>query len=161
MTETKTCNKCKEDKPLSAFSKNKQMPDGLQYSCKECANLAARQNYQDNKERYFLQAKKRDKEMRDWLNEHKSVPCADCGGVFDPVCMDFDHLPGHAKVMDVSQMRRRRMAWDTIKEEVAKCEVVCANCHRLRTKHRVEEISDGDCVQAVSSSQGTRTQDGL
>jgi|SRR5882757_2702477 len=63
----------------------------------------------------------------------KSVPCADCGGRFHPACMDFDHLPGHQKVASVSRL------WNTKKkllEEIQKCEVVCANCHRLRTWRR-------------------------
>ncbi len=138
MTDTKTCNKCKEDKPLSAFSKNKQMLDGLQYSCKECANLAARQNYHLNKERYFSNAKKRDKEMRDKVNAIKSAPCADCKQTYDPICMDFDHLPGFDKDAEISKMMRRRQAWSKIQAEIDKCEVVCSNCHRLRSKRRWE-----------------------
>ena len=41
MTEnepTKICSKCQETKQLSEFSKRTGVPDGLQYSCKECAN---------------------------------------------------------------------------------------------------------------------------
>lgn len=100
--------------------------------------MVSKQNYHDNKERYFNNAKKRDKTMRDWINEQKNVPCADCGGSYDPICMDFDHLPEYDKVMDIAMMRRRRMAWDKIKAEIAKCQVVCSNCHRLRSKKRWE-----------------------
>lgn len=64
----------------------------------------------------------------------KSVPCADCGGTFDPVCMDFDHRPGTKKVTCVAYLVRG--ARERFLEEVAKCDVVCANCHRLRTKKR-------------------------
>ena len=59
-------------------------------------------------------------------------PCADCGGTFPPVCMDFDHIaPG--KVRAVSELITNHATWDTIETEIAKCELVCANCHRLRT----------------------------
>ena len=52
--------------------------------------------------------------------------------------MDFDHLPGHEKSYDISYMMRHRMAWSKIEEEVAKCAIVCSNCHRLRSKKRWE-----------------------
>ena len=61
----------------------------------------------------------------------KDVPCADCGGRFPPVCMDFDHVRGD-KVRGVSQMRY--ITPIRIVAEVAKCDVVCANCHRIRTR---------------------------
>ena len=134
--DTKTCTKCKTTKPLDSFSFSNKTKGTRHGFCKECGKIAGKANYQKNKERYYVQAKKRDKEMRDWIDEQKSVPCADCGGTFDPVCMDFDHLPGHEKFTNISEMRRRRMAWDRIKTEIAKCEVVCSNCHRLRTKLR-------------------------
>jgi len=63
----------------------------------------------------------------------KSVPCADCGGRFPPECMDFDHIRGK-KLSSVSQMLWRSRA--LIAEEIAKCEVVCANCHRTRSRKR-------------------------
>ena len=69
------------------------------------------------------------------LNALKSVPCMDCRQRFDPVCMDFDHRPGEAKIGDVAVMVRNG-SWDRLVLEIAKCDVVCANCHRLRTKNR-------------------------
>jgi len=75
---------------------------------------------------------KRKAEIRAFVDGLKSVPCADCKGTFDPICMDFDHLPGHVKTRNVSVLKDL----DLIKAEVLKCEVVCANCHRLRTKSR-------------------------
>lgn len=70
------------------------------------------------------------------IRKLKEVPCADCGQIFDPVCMDFDHLPEFSKAMNISYMVRHRMSWKKIAAEIKKCEVVCANCHRLRTKAR-------------------------
>lgn len=68
------------------------------------------------------------------MHAAKSVPCADCGGTFDPVCMDFDHRPGEVKSRSVARMVG--YPHDEIRREIAKCDVVCANCHRLRTKSR-------------------------
>jgi hypothetical protein len=48
--------------------------------------------------------------------------------------LEFDHLPGAVKVSTVSAMfASAKFTMDDIKAEIAKCEVVCANCHRIRT----------------------------
>lgn len=71
--------------------------------------------------------------MREWLKSLKDKPCADCGGVFPPECMDFDHRDRKTKRMSVGLMISQRSSKDAILEEVAKCDLVCANCHRIRT----------------------------
>jgi len=50
--------------------------------------------------------------------------------------MDFDHVGG--KVMNVSAMAVRVKSLDRVRAEAGKCEVVCANCHRLRTEKRAD-----------------------
>jgi hypothetical protein len=57
----------------------------------------------------------------------------DCGLTFPPIAMDFDHVRG-VKIRSVSQMAN--MKWAHVLAEIAKCELVCACCHRLRTKSR-------------------------
>lgn len=64
----------------------------------------------------------------------KNKPCMDCGNSYPPECMDFDHTSDN-KEFNVS--KRRRASKRKILEEIAKCELVCANCHRIRTKHRI------------------------
>lgn len=63
----------------------------------------------------------------------KNTPCADCAQWFPPVCMDFDHVRG-VKVRGVGLM----VSYSTqrLLDEIAKCDVVCAICHRLRTYAR-------------------------
>ena len=70
---------------------------------------------------------------REITNAAKDVPCADCGGHFPPECMDFDHVRGD-KAFNLS--RGWGLSVSAILEEIAKCDVVCANCHRTRTKVR-------------------------
>lgn len=65
------------------------------------------------------------------IHEMKSRPCADCGGVFDPVCMDFDHRPGEVKLFGIGG--KNSMSLERFLAEAAKCDVVCSNCHRIRT----------------------------
>ncbi|GAA1936604.1 hypothetical protein GCM10009775_30640 [Microbacterium aoyamense] len=85
---------------------------------------------------------------RSWLDEQKAHPCHDCGTRYPAVVMDFDHLPGQAKAASVTAMvtcmaraqlpdgTTRVYSLDEIAQEIAKCELVCANCHRLRSASR-------------------------
>lgn len=124
---------------MGAFNKNVSRPDGLHGDCRECKKAYQHAWYLAHKEEHAARVaalnKRRDAEVRLWLNHLKDVPCADCGGRFPPVAMDFDHLPGFVKVRLVSAMTRGSER--AIKAEIAKCEVVCANCHRVRTHARL------------------------
>jgi hypothetical protein len=73
-------------------------------------------------------------ERRAFTDSIKSVPCADCGGTFDPICMDFDHRPGEVKLFSIGNRLSSR-GFESIRAEISKCDIVCANCHRIRT-HR-------------------------
>lgn len=72
--------------------------------------------------------------------ELKQNPCLDCCEMFDSVAMDFDHVKSDKK-FTISQMsspskKHRNFTWDEIEAEINKCELVCANCHRIRTWKR-------------------------
>lgn len=82
------------------------------------------------------EAKQR-KELRQWLDNLKSAPCTDCNRSFPPICMDWDHVRG--KRSDVSYLVSRLRPKDVILREIAKCELVCSNCHRIRTHKRRAE----------------------
>ncbi len=123
------CSKCEEEKPLSEFwvvsSKGKLGPDGQLYShCRECVRARVR----------GTQAKK-----RAWLTKHKlDHGCADCGYSEHPAALDFDHLPEHEKMFGVKD-GIASVSWERLRAEVEKCEVVCANCHRVRTHERRQQ----------------------
>jgi len=65
-------------------------------------------------------------------------PCYDCGGVFSPECMDWDHRPGTSKLFQIGHAIQRKFS--LVLEELAKCDLVCANCHRLRTIARKDYL---------------------
>ena len=65
----------------------------------------------------------------------EGVPCADCGEVFPSFVMHWDHLPGFEKRGDIGSMIGRYTR-EVILDELKKCELVCANCHVLRTVRR-------------------------
>ena len=70
----------------------------------------------------------------DLLDQLRSVPCADCGGTFPQCAMDFDHRDPSTKVAGVTRMMMGSI--DRMLAEAAKCDIVCANCDRLRTFER-------------------------
>jgi hypothetical protein len=76
------------------------------------------------------------KAAKAFMVEIKSGPCVDCGEKFDTCCMDFDHKDGSKKRFNIGTMFAHHYSMDLIKEELAKCELVCANCHRIRTRDR-------------------------
>ena len=73
---------------------------------------------------------------RDFIAEAKNVPCTDCGKQFPTCCMDFDHLDGTIKEYNIGQSLGR-LGMPGLAKETAKCEVVCSNCHRIRTNIRL------------------------
>lgn len=79
-------------------------------------------------------------EMRELVDQQKDQPCIDCGKKWPPVAMDFDHVRGD-KIMDVARMVGSAYRWELIAAEIAKCEVVCACCHRLRTAARKQNAA--------------------
>jgi len=67
----------------------------------------------------------------DLLDQLRSVPCLDCGGRVAQCAMDFDHRDPSSKIRSVTRMIGG--STDRMLVEASKCDIVCANCHRLRT----------------------------
>src|SRR5688500_11327421 len=113
---------------------------------KEKMNAASRAYYAANKERMqeYARAKRASGTIthKNRLGKllisdcRKAVPCADCRGSFATQAMDFDHLPGQTKSKNVSLLVSGFSTVTALLVEINKCEVICANCHRLRTFER-------------------------
>src|SRR5436190_5107500 len=73
--------------------------------------------------------------IRAIIEEAKDKPCADCGRRFPACVMDLDHVRG-PKEFKVSEAVQKAyvISVERVRAEIAKCDVVCANCHRLRTE---------------------------
>lgn len=83
-----------------------------------------------------LQHKKDQKDRnRKYVEALKRNPCTDCGQVFPPEAMQFDHL-GDDKRAAVSVLVLRPVSIETLQKEIDKCDLVCANCHAVRTHNR-------------------------
>lgn len=81
---------------------------------------------------------------RDYLRQLRSVPCIDCGGVFESHQMDFDHRDPSDKSFRLTAGTAMLASADRLEAEIRKCDIVCANCHRIRThgRGRVEPRPD-------------------
>ena len=121
----KKCGNCKEEKYLDAFSKNHTRKDGRQFWCKECSNKLLAPSM------LVRQAK-----IRDFIYQFKNKPCTDCGVSYHPVVMDFDHREGEVKLFGLAQAPSRGKSEEDILAEISKCDLVCSNCHRMRTHRR-------------------------
>ena len=66
------------------------------------------------------------------LEQIKGVPCPDCAGSFPACAMQFDHRPGTTKLFNIGERYASVNEHDLLLE-IAKCDVVCANCHAIRT----------------------------
>lgn len=139
-------------KPVDQFHRNAGQPDGLQKACKACRSQIDAVSWQRVRERRLAQRRIAAKALMLEVREYKANnPCVGCGQRFHPVAMQFDHLPGEKKYMEISALWRngRKRVW----AEIAKCDLVCANCHAVRTFTRRKE--------AVEDVVGLGLADGL
>ena len=127
------CSKCKVEKSTSAFHKR---GESYQTRCKVCLVEVARFDFQVNKERIYLQRRQRRIEFIAWTRSLKTGTCTDCKLSFHPVAMQWDHRPGEVKLMSVSALSDGRASKERILKEIEKCDLVCSNCHAIRTFNR-------------------------
>lgn len=136
--ETKKCNDCGTEQGLSNFSKK---GDGLRHICKVCARAFRKRNYQKNKEaikkRLAVTNKLLQQRNARYLRTLKDVPCLDCKQKFSPYAMQFDHVRGE-KEFNIS--KATRFSRERLEAEMKKCEIVCANCHAVRTHNRRNKV---------------------
>ena len=108
----------------------------MAYKNKEDARAASKKNYLLNKQKYLDKREKKRQELLSIVNDIRAkTPCTDCGINYPYYVMDFDHLPEYVKIDSVITLALRG-ATKLLQEEIKKCEVVCANCHRERTQKR-------------------------
>lgn len=114
----------------------------MSYKNKEDEKKYQKEHYLRNKELYKKRASISRELLRKRNSEYvqdikQSNPCLDCGGYFHYSQMDFDHI-GSNKSNTISRMSNSSTSLKKIKEEIDKCELVCSNCHRLRTWNRLQ-----------------------
>ncbi|MFA5368967.1 MAG: hypothetical protein WC303_03130 [Candidatus Paceibacterota bacterium] len=140
--ETKYCYKCKCDKSINDFHKNPTKKDGLQTMCKDCRKKYHKNHYDCNKEIYKDKAKKYKKSIMEWFIEiKKDLKCSKCGEDRYWI-LDFHHINPNEKDIDVSSLLNTANK-KRILNEIKKCTVYCANCHRdLHFQERQNNAGD-------------------
>lgn len=134
----KWCPRCRQTKSASEFNKSVNRKDGLQVYCRLCRRVIDKDFYDRNPTRRGTIRNRHEaarvatrKWVMSYLLEH---PCVDCGEP-DPIVLDFDHV-GDDKREGIAEMIKRGFSLTSIRAEVAKCQVRCANCHRRITAKR-------------------------
>ncbi len=138
--ETKRCSRCGLEYDAREFVWRRSRGTWGSH-CRACRAAYGKAHYAANRELYKERATAQKRRWRHertlLLFEHfASNPCRDCGET-DPVVLDLDHL--RDKSFNIGDQLAYR-SWESILEEMAKCEVVCANCHRRRTARRQGSI---------------------
>jgi hypothetical protein len=134
---TRRCGRCRAAKPLSDFAWRRRARGQRDNYCRLCRAAYKQAHYAANRERYLANARHRKRVvvneravyLVEFFREH---PCVDCGES-DPIVLEFDHLAD--KRFEIAKGIRDRK-WSDVLDEIAKCDVVCANCHRRRTALR-------------------------
>jgi hypothetical protein len=90
-----------------------------------------RKNYQENKDKFKAKLKTLRQSMVEWFADYKSKVCCELCGFSHPAAIEFHHKNPKDKFKDVAVMVHSSFAKDKILEEMGKCAVLCANCHRI------------------------------
>jgi hypothetical protein len=124
----KQCSTCNSEKLTSEFRKDKTQPDGFQPRCKVCARAKINADYDRYREKTLIRNRKRQAQTKAIIREYKQQhSCTQCG---EPefVCLEFHHIDPTLKSFQLSSVSTQS---DTaINEEIQKCVLVCANCHK-------------------------------
>lgn len=92
--------------------------------------------YPKNKKKHLSYVTRNKVQVARFIDEYKrSRVCIDCGfsGKEFPHVLDFDHKKGSIKKFNIGSWPKNILSIKALREEIEKCELVCANCHRIRT----------------------------
>src|SRR6056300_1374891 len=119
--ETRKCRTC-DDELVINLNITQNTYDRKDYECNVCKQTRTTDRARRNK----LEAIK-----------YKGGSCVDCGGTFPPRVFDFHHVNPDDKEHKIASMLRSQ-SWENAKQELDKCVLLCANCHRIR--HSEDEL---------------------
>lgn len=129
---TKVCCRCKEEKPLTEFVRNRCKLNGYTGYCKLCKRVYDNNYYSNNPDRrkqirvLSSATRKANKELV--TNYLKIHPCIWCGNTDERV-LDFHHRDGKEKDYNIAEAQL--ISTKRLQEEINKCDVMCANHHRI------------------------------
>lgn len=129
--ETKICTKCEIEKPIDEFNWKSKKDNKRRARCRECTREDDRLKYEsdgERREKLRKTATDRNRWAREFIQRvKKKLKCVKCGENRWYV-LEFHHL--NDKEVEVGNMARNGYSINKIKDEIRKCDVLCANCHR-------------------------------
>ncbi len=137
----RTCTKCGETKAESEFFVKDRKTGRLHAQCKLCYKEHRRtyyyEHYENHKESYRTRAKAYREKVKleyrtNMLDFMKGKSCVTCGES-DIVVLELDHIDPTTKRFSISQAVKLGQKWESVLEEIEKCQVLCANCHKRKT----------------------------
>ena len=127
----KRCALCYIEKPLDDFARKAKWH---QPYCRICQKGYRKRHYLKNRQKYIDKAVRWKDQERVKVNIIKNKPCIDCGICYPPYVMQFDHTSNNKSFTIGSKVGR--LGAKTITKEIEKCDIICANCHCIRTHNR-------------------------
>ena len=136
----KICSHCKKEKELIEFYQRRSgKKEGQYYNhCVSCLKERGVRYYAQNRERQLKLANERRRRYvkikKEIVYKLKDEPCTDCGQRYPHYVMDFDHRKGTKKTANIAHLiSQNYFSKEKLLDEISKCDLVCANCHRIRT----------------------------
>ena len=137
----KTCSKCSVDKPETEYFVKDKRTGRLHAQCKACYKEHRKTYYAEHYDKYRDEYRKRAKVRRviarrnlqnrliEYLSDKACVMC----GESDVRVLEFDHIDPTTKRFGISTAITDVRKWIDISQEIEKCQILCANCHKKRT----------------------------
>lgn len=124
------CKKCNKDKPNTEFHKQKRSLSGFQHVCKKCNIKRAKQHYKNNSDTVKKRTRIYQNIFRNAVDKIKrKYTCCFCS-MDNQKCLDFHHTDYRTKLYNICKLTQCKNS-KIIVDEINKCVVICANCHRL------------------------------
>lgn len=144
---TKLCGGCGLTLPLTSFwtSKTGRKAGKPMSRCKTCAKTSSSIWMKTAAGAPAMKARKkyrRRDRAREWLDEQKKGPCVDCGKSFPACAMHFDHVKGDKRA-SLARLVSNGDSLENLQAEIAKCDLVCACCHAVRSYSREQHALEG------------------
>lgn len=147
MSPTAVCPRCREEKLTSAFYVDKRRGRPTSY-CKPCHRQYYRDRVASDPTYLFRKQQKLKKRKQAHVASVKSaIGCIECGETH-PAVLDFHHRDPSTKTATVAELTLNNGSMARVLAEAAKCDVLCANCHR---KHHWAERYPSALLEAVES----------
>lgn len=136
----KHCNECNTDKPLDEFSIRNKERGTRNSRCKQCIRDYGKRHYRDNRLDYLQSSSDQKRRNKQWFADlKKTLSCEHCGEDH-PAVLQFHHMDPAQKDVEVSVMIANGSSIRRVQDEIAKCIVLCANCH-FKVHYNLRQIA--------------------